>query len=419
MVHGLLGAVQLEDAIAAEQQELVLLGDVNRADVRHNAHLLLFGGQVLASLVVEVAQGPREVQPPPVDPHARPHGADEAASLLDALRLGGVVRLVVLRERHGLARPAQDRPGVPYVGNDDPQGSGHLRWPVALQQCNNCGAASEREGIPHIARDRAPTGRHWQEPLLAVPGRADCSIQRRQCCLERTTCKTSLHTTCSWQIVPSLGGHVGSHGDDLGGEVLGGSPGNRGAPVAVEDSKHGVGGKWSVQAEDGAASVFHRWAPAPHLRGRPVKHNGLARVGGLVPVRSAAAGAAAGGRCGALALAFAAGAALLRRPFQDLAGQRSEQILRLALDLALALALAASASNRCAVDQVRLLDGPLHAEVTTLAGRGPLEVDAAPVAAALRAVVLVQRGAVVVIAGCGTPHVVVAAAVLEAHLLGA
>eukprot|EP00449_Zooxanthella_nutricula_P053297 CAMPEP_0198553628 /NCGR_PEP_ID=MMETSP1462-20131121/80931_1 /TAXON_ID=1333877 /ORGANISM="Brandtodinium nutriculum, Strain RCC3387" /LENGTH=143 /DNA_ID=CAMNT_0044284317 /DNA_START=16 /DNA_END=443 /DNA_ORIENTATION=+ len=102
VVDGLLGAVELKNAVARDEEELVIVSEVITPDVRNDAHLLLLRGQVVPGLVMEVAQRSGEVKAPPVDPHARAHGRDEAAGLLDALPLARVGGLVILCELHAL-----------------------------------------------------------------------------------------------------------------------------------------------------------------------------------------------------------------------------------------------------------------------------------------------------------------------------
>jgi hypothetical protein len=105
--------VLLPDAVASHQDELVLASDFELLYVWVTGDHLLVEGQRLVLLVVEVGEGPREVESS-VDPAHR----DVPARLLDARLLLGRVRLVVLAEVDGLAVPAEGGAGVAGVGHE-------------------------------------------------------------------------------------------------------------------------------------------------------------------------------------------------------------------------------------------------------------------------------------------------------------
>lgn len=106
--------VFLPDPVAPHYDELiVLLVAVELSDVRLAGDHLLVVAQRCVLLVVEVAEGAREVESAVDAAHV-----DHSSGLLDALLLLLALGLVVEGKVHRLALAAQHAPRVPRVGHN-------------------------------------------------------------------------------------------------------------------------------------------------------------------------------------------------------------------------------------------------------------------------------------------------------------
>jgi len=91
-----LRGLDIPDSITGEENKLRVSGDGDDFDVREGGDGLVFGLEHGVVLVLEVSESSRESE------HAIDSAFfDEAACILDALELNGIIRLVVIRELDG------------------------------------------------------------------------------------------------------------------------------------------------------------------------------------------------------------------------------------------------------------------------------------------------------------------------------
>mmetsp|Transcript_31834 Transcript_31834/g.94801 ORF Transcript_31834/g.94801 Transcript_31834/m.94801 type:complete len:326 (-) Transcript_31834:1-978(-) len=232
-VDCVLAADDVPDAVARDDQELVLGLAGELAHVRRGAHELLVGTPPRVGLVAEVAYGPGAAQAAvhPGDPDgpmlALRHEASRAHDALPLPRQGG---LVVLGQRRCDAPSAEHRPAVASIRDDQ-----HLG--------------------PHQA-DYGGT---------AAPG-------------NRVREEIAIGVRVGEQHVHPLEG--GNHGirvallralRQLLGEVLAAEVGHGGTAVAVQDSERSAVDPGAPQAGGRKVRVLHGPAPALHAADAPLE----------------------------------------------------------------------------------------------------------------------------------------------------
>jgi len=102
----------LPDTITPHQNELIRLPTLELTHIRLTRYHLLLVAQIFVALVVEVTQTTRQIEATIHPPH-RYHSACFFYTSL----FYGWLWFVILREGHGFALPAQNRPGVARIRN--------------------------------------------------------------------------------------------------------------------------------------------------------------------------------------------------------------------------------------------------------------------------------------------------------------